>query len=87
MVSQGREYSPELPDPNLIIRTSGEIRLPGFLLWQSATANLTSRTFSGPCFVASISCVRFALSSNAIGAMDNRNNPQVYPDSIKLVRQ
>lgn len=29
-------YSPELPDPDLIIRTSGEIRLSGFLLWQSA---------------------------------------------------
>jgi short-chain Z-isoprenyl diphosphate synthase len=28
-------YSPELPDPDLIIRTSGEVRLSGFLLWQS----------------------------------------------------
>lgn len=29
-------YEYELPDPDLIIRTSGEIRLSGFLLWQSA---------------------------------------------------
>jgi short-chain Z-isoprenyl diphosphate synthase len=29
-------YAVGLPDPDLIIRTSGEIRLSGFLLWQSA---------------------------------------------------
>lgn len=28
-------YTSGLPDPDLIIRTSGEIRLSGFLLWQS----------------------------------------------------
>jgi len=29
-------YSPSLPDPELIIRTSGEKRLSNFLLWQAA---------------------------------------------------
>jgi undecaprenyl diphosphate synthase len=29
-------YTAEIPDPDLIIRTSGEIRISNFLLWQSA---------------------------------------------------
>jgi undecaprenyl diphosphate synthase len=33
-------YDPELPDPDLLIRTSGELRISNFLLWQLAYAEL-----------------------------------------------
>lgn len=33
-------YAPEMGDPELVIRTSGEERLSNFLLWQSAYAEL-----------------------------------------------
>ena len=35
-----RLYAPELPDPDLLIRTSGELRVSNFLLWQLAYAEL-----------------------------------------------
>jgi undecaprenyl diphosphate synthase len=33
-------YAPEMPDPDLLIRTSGELRLSNFLLWQSSYSEL-----------------------------------------------
>jgi len=33
-------YAPDIPDPDLIIRTSGEMRLSNFLLWESAYSEL-----------------------------------------------
>lgn len=39
-------YHPEIPDPDLIIRTAGDLRLSNFLLWQAAYAELYfSETF------------------------------------------
>jgi short-chain Z-isoprenyl diphosphate synthase len=33
-------YAPDVPEPDLIIRTSGEVRLSGFLMWQSVYSEL-----------------------------------------------
>jgi undecaprenyl diphosphate synthase len=33
-------HAPELPDPDLLIRTSGELRISNFLLWQIAYSEL-----------------------------------------------
>jgi undecaprenyl diphosphate synthase len=35
-----RLYAPELPDVDLLVRTSGELRLSNFLLWEAAYAEL-----------------------------------------------
>jgi len=33
-------YEPEMPDPDLIIRTGGQMRLSNFFLWQAAYSEL-----------------------------------------------
>jgi undecaprenyl diphosphate synthase len=35
-----RLYAPEMPDPDVLIRTSGEVRMSNFLLWQVAYSEL-----------------------------------------------
>ena len=43
-------YTSDLPDPDLVIRTSGESRLSGFLLWQSAYAEYSFIDVFWPAF-------------------------------------
>jgi undecaprenyl diphosphate synthase len=43
-------YAPEMHDPDMIIRTSGEQRLSNYLLWQSAYAELVFRDELWPDF-------------------------------------
>ncbi len=43
-------YTEGMPDPDLIIRTSGEERLSGFLLWQSAYSELYFTEIYWPAF-------------------------------------
>ena len=37
---RSRLYQPELPDPDLLIRTAGELRISNFLLWQVSYAEI-----------------------------------------------
>jgi undecaprenyl diphosphate synthase len=45
-------YTADLPDPDLIIRTAGEVRMSNFLLWQSAYAEYYSTPIYWPDFDA-----------------------------------
>lgn len=43
-------YAPDLPDPDLLIRTSGELRLSNFLLWQLSYAEFYFTPVYWPAF-------------------------------------
>ncbi|MDP6183697.1 MAG: undecaprenyl diphosphate synthase family protein, partial [Gammaproteobacteria bacterium] len=45
-------YTTDVPDPDLVIRTAGEMRLSNFLLWQSAYAEFYSTPILWPDFNA-----------------------------------
>ena len=52
-------YAPDMHDPDLVIRTSGEMRLSNYLMWQSAYSELVFRDelwpdFSEQAFAASL---------------------------------
>ncbi|MBI2982843.1 MAG: di-trans,poly-cis-decaprenylcistransferase [Chloroflexi bacterium] len=45
-----RLYAPDIPDPDLFIRTGGELRVSNFLLWQVAYAEMWATTALWPDF-------------------------------------
>ncbi len=45
-----RMYASDLPDPDMVLRTSGEARLSGFLLWQAAYAEYSFVDVYWPAF-------------------------------------
>lgn len=46
----GRLYAPDIPDPDLLIRTGGELRVSNFLLWQVAYAEMWATPVLWPDF-------------------------------------
>jgi undecaprenyl diphosphate synthase len=61
-------YAPEMHDPDLIIRTSGERRLSNYLLWQSAYSELVFRDELWPDFTREA----FEQSLEEFGARQRR---------------
>ncbi|WP_337590447.1 undecaprenyl diphosphate synthase family protein [Kribbella speibonae] len=43
-------YVPGLPDPELVIRTSGELRMSDFLLWQTTDSEIEFCDLYWPAF-------------------------------------
>ena len=43
-------YTPDIPDPDLLIRTAGELRLSNFLLWQTAYSEIYVTPTCWPAF-------------------------------------
>jgi len=52
-----------LPDPDLLIRTSGELRISNFLLWQIAYTELYFNPFTGPISGAGIFTRQLLITS------------------------
>ena len=75
-------YSVDLPDPDLIIRTSGEIRLSGFLLWQSATAEFYFSDVYWPAFRKIDSSGRCEPINSAIGGLAAKDKISVLAGEI-----
>ena len=75
-------YAPDLPDPDLLIRTGGELRVSNFLLWQIAyseiyTTDLMWPEFREGDFIDAIVDYqsrerRFGLTSAQVGGGDER---------------
>lgn len=71
-------YAPDVPDPDLILRTSGEFRLSNFLLWEAAYSELYVTPvlwpdFQEKDFVDALNA--FASRSRRFGGVENVSAP------------
>ena len=69
-----RLFTSALPEPDLVIRTSGEHRLSNFLLWQSAYAELLFLDTLWPDFdraTLTAALEQFAARERRFGALDS----------------
>lgn len=73
-----RLYAPDLPDPDLLIRTAGELRVSNYLLWQISYAEMYVTNTLWPDFDAAClhAAIRdFAARSRRFGGLDPSDAP------------
>jgi undecaprenyl diphosphate synthase len=71
-------YDPEMPDPDLMVRTSGEYRISNFLLWELAYSELVFTEVLWPDFRREdlFDAVReYQRRERRFGGVDNENDP------------
>jgi undecaprenyl diphosphate synthase len=71
-------YTAGVTDPDLLIRTSGELRISNFLLWQISYAEFVSTPLHWPEFTVDIfhDCLRtFAARKRRFGGLDKSTEP------------
>lgn len=61
-------YAPDIPDPELLIRTSGELRLSNFLLWQLAYTEF----YTCPCYWPDFTVDDLLLALSSLRGRDRR---------------
>ncbi len=84
-------YTHDMPDPDLLIRTSGEMRISNYLLWQIAYAEIfvTERLwpdFTGLHLLEGIAA--FQRRNRRFGGLDGESSDEELPDPLmpELVR-
>jgi undecaprenyl diphosphate synthase len=65
---QSRMYAPDMPDPDLLIRTGGDLRVSNFLLYQIAYTELLTLPVMWPDFTAD----HFTNAVRALGERERR---------------
>ncbi len=81
-------FEPSMPDPDLIIRTAGELRLSNFFLWQASYSELWAAPVFWPEFDVShfeAALDSYALRQRKFGSLDAGSPPPVAAPSRPLV--
>jgi undecaprenyl diphosphate synthase len=79
-------YDPTTPDPDLVIRTAGEMRVSNFLLWQLSYAELYVTPFCWPDFRRDqlLSAMKeFASRRRKFGGLVEGDVPAASTESLK----